>query len=935
MTAFSAGNLVKARGREWLVVREEDDALWVRPLTGDETECTWLLPDLEQDGVATAQFPPPSLDALTNPQGARLLANALRLSLRRGAGPFRSLGHIAVQPRPYQLVPLLMALRQDPVRLLIADDVGIGKTVEAGLIARELMDRGEIDRLTVLCPPHLVPQWCDELKSKFNIVAQPVTAATAARLERGIPYGGSLFDQFQATVVSLDYIKSDRRRDDFARACPSFVIVDEAHACTQLAGGRQLRYELLRKLADNEDRHMVLLSATPHSGNEGGFFKLLGLLDRDFESLSSATDAQRETLRGRLARHFVQRRRPDIEQWDTASDFPERLVAESTYRLSPDEQLFFENVLAWCRRVTEAAGDDERKRRLTFWGTLALMRCVGSSPAAAVQALRTRMAKSSELDDAALAEIQSLATDGDGLDMPDDDTAAATPEAGEADVEVIELLRQAEQLQGARDSKVLQLEKELEPLMQGEDPARPVVFCRYVATAHYLKARLAKTLEGWGVTCDVVTGEVPDEERRDRVERLAENSRYLLIATDCLSEGVNLQKGYDSVIHYDLSWNPTRHEQREGRVDRFGQPRSQVRALTLYGENNPVDGAVLQVILRKAEAIRRELGVPVPIPDSGSKLTEALMSALLLKKGPTKQIDWLSVQEVQVIDTAWQSAREQASRTRTVFAQQGMRPDDVLPEWDNQQRVLGSADDLKGFCNEALGRLNAKLTTARHGLRLDLKDLPSELALRLEDEGLIGTLKLDFAFPAAAGCQTIHRSHPLAVGLAEYLLGKALGEQTREAVGEVATIVARAGAWLSTGVPAPTWVALLRLRHQLIEGKRETLVEECALVGWTGMARNGTLDETAARPALAAAPAGDLAPGKRRERLTEFLAWLQDPLQSPLAAFAQSRADALLADHERVRQATGRRFAARPKVKVQPLLPVDIVGIYFLQPAVE
>ena len=931
MTAFSAGSLVQARGREWLVVRHEDDALWVRPLTGDETECTWILPALERVPVRAAEFPPPTLTAMTNPQGARLLADALRLSLRRGAGPFRSLGHIAVEPRPYQLVPLLMALRQDPVRLLIADSVGIGKTIEAGLIARELLDRGEIDRLTVLCPPHLVPQWCDELRTKFNILAQPVTASTAARLERGIPHGGSLFDQYPSTVVSLDYIKSDRRRDDFARACPDFVIVDEAHACTQLAGGKQLRYELLRKLADRPERHLLLLSATPHSGNESGFFKLLGLLDREFEELGSVTGERREALRTRLARHFIQRRRIDVEQWDSSHDFPERLVAEATYRLSPTEQRFLEDVLAWCRQVTEAAGTDERRRRLTFWGTLALMRCVGSSPAAAVQALRTRMGETA-LDDAAIEDLQAQATDGEGLDLPEDDAEPAAPAAGREGIDGLRtLLEQAERLRNASDSKATLLERQLEPLLTAEDPARPVVFCRYVSTAHYLKQRLAKACERWGVTCDVVTGEVPDDDRRDKVAALAENERYLLIATDCLSEGINLQVGYDTVIHYDLSWNPTRHEQREGRVDRFGQRRRQVRALTLYGENNPVDGAVLQVILRKAEAIRRELGVPVPMPDEGGKLTEALMSALLLRRGPTQQLDFLAMPEGQAAEAAWQSARERTKRTQTLFAQRGMRPEDVLPEWQRHQTLLGSPVAFERFCREALNRMNVPVTTARHGYSLNLEALPETLIARLEEAGLPSRLRFDFKFPPGVGCDWLHRSHPLAVGLAEHVLGQAIGERTRDSAGVDAAVVARAGAWVTAGVAEPTWIALLRLRHRLVQGRREMLVEEAVLAGWGGMDRRVTLSVDAARDALESPPAMDLQANVRERRLADFLNWLQGG-PGPLASIARDRARALAEDHERVRQATGRRFAARPKVDVEALLPVDIVGVFYLQP---
>src|SRR6185295_15962627 len=161
-----------------------------------------------------------------------------RLSTRSAAGPFRSFGKIAVDPRPYQLVPLLMALRLDPVRLLIADDVGIGKTVEACLIAKEFIERGEVTRMAILCPPHLAEQWQRELSEKFHIDAELVLSSTVQRLERGLPVGESLFEHHPITIVSLDFIKAARRREDFLRACPDLVIVDEAHTCADASDGR-------------------------------------------------------------------------------------------------------------------------------------------------------------------------------------------------------------------------------------------------------------------------------------------------------------------------------------------------------------------------------------------------------------------------------------------------------------------------------------------------------------------------------------------------------------------------------------------------------------------------------------------------------------------------------------------------------------------------
>src|SRR3990167_9094797 len=204
-----------------------------------------------------------------------------------------------------------MALRLSTVRLLIADDVGIGKTIEAGLIARELMDRGEIARLAVLCPPHLVEQWQSELETRFNLHTVALTASSAARVERELPHCVALFDHHPVVVVSLDYIKSERNREQFIATAPECIVVDEAHTCASSGAGKQLRFELLQRLGRNEHRHLILLTATPHSGDEVAFYNLLSLLDQRFLALQGRMSAS-DPLRQELARHFVQRRRKDI-----------------------------------------------------------------------------------------------------------------------------------------------------------------------------------------------------------------------------------------------------------------------------------------------------------------------------------------------------------------------------------------------------------------------------------------------------------------------------------------------------------------------------------------------------------------------------------------------------------------------------------------------
>lgn len=925
---WTPGSLVRARGREWIVLTGSDgDVLRVRPVSGSEEDQTLIHLGLELEPVTDASFPPPDPTQKAGHDAALLLRDALILSLRRGAGPFRSFGQIAIEPRAYQLVPLLMALKLETIRLLIADDVGIGKTIEAALIAREMLDRGEIERFTVLCPPHLVDQWVTELEGRFHLHPVAVTAASAARLERNLPPSESIFTTHPYTVVSLDYIKSDRRRAEFLRACPELVIVDEAHTCTATGQGRHQRHELLKGLVETPERHLVMLTATPHSGDEPSFYRLLGLLHPEFERLAEVTGEDRTRMRDRLSRHFVQRRRPDIAEWQDGSLFPRRETKELTYRLTGAWDKFFEEVLDYCATVVEAAGGDERAQRLSFWGTLALMRCAASSPAAAAQALRTRAGTT---DESSEEELEARVFDGAADTLPDDDLEP--PAASEITV-LARLINQAEELAGqAGDPKLRLLTDHL--VEQIRDGFSPVVFCRYIATAHYLAKHLATNLKD--VTVAVVTGEITSEERREKVALSGEADRRLLIATDCLSEGVNLQDNFDAVVHYDLSWNPTRHEQREGRVDRFGQKRPIVRATLIYGENNPVDGAVLEVILRKAKKIREELGVPVPLPDDGHTLSKALMKAVLLRRGERGQrrqqtFSFLEMDEAKAIEARWRDAAEKAKRNRTVFAQRRLKPEEVLPEWRKSLAALGGKEDVQRFTGRALARLGGALEPMKRGFKTPLTALPEDVRERLEAEGLTGTMLLDFDYPPAPRCRPVQRSHPLVSVLAETLLERTLGVVGQNDETDPG-VLGRVGCWVAEGVTSVTWVALVRLRHQLGAQRGSTstttLVEEATAIAW-GSA-DAPMEGPDALKLLQPPPLSD-PPSHVRDRFVAQAIAQLDARKVNLAAFAERRAQALLADHRRVREAAD----ARGSYSVKSLLPVDVIGLFVLLPKVN
>lgn len=926
MPTHSPGTLVRARGREWIVLSGSDpETLHVRPLSGSEDDQTWIHIPLESDPVTEATFPPPNPAQKAGHEGALLLRDALVLSLRRGAGPFRGFGQIAIEPRAYQLVPLLMALKLDPIRLLIADDVGVGKTIEAGLIARELFDRGELDRLTVLCPPHLVDQWVTELETRFHIRAVAVTASGVGRLERDLSPSDSVFLAYPFTVVSLDYIKSDTRRADFLRVCPNFVIVDEAHTCASAGRGRHLRFGLLQELSQSPNRHLVLLTATPHSGDEPAFFRLLSLLDSSLARLEQAEGDERDQLRERLAKHFVQRRRPDISEWNERKLFPRRETTEITYQLTGEWDTFFQNVLEYGAAVVESAEGDERRKRLSFWTTLALMRCVASSPAAALGALRSRAGLSDESND---EDYEDRIFDGRADTLPEDDVE---PPAANDDPELTKLITTAEKLhESSGDPKLKLLVEHVGGLLK--DGFSPVVFCRYIATAHYLGKHLEKRFPD--VTIGVVTGEITADERKQRVSELGENDKTLLVATDCLSEGINLQEWFDAVVHYDLSWNPTRHEQREGRVDRFGQTSDIVRATLMYGANNPVDGAVLEVIVRKADKIRKELGVPVPLPDDGHTLTQALMKAVLLRhRQAPKQLkfDFSEMPEAKAVAKTWQDAAEKAKLNRTVFAQRRLKPEDVLPEWQKTMAAVGGREDVERFTGRSLVRLGAGLEKTRRGFKIPLAALPEDVRERLALEGFEKTIHVDFNSPPAQKCKALHRSHPVVAILAETLLERTLAADGEETSNDPA-ILGRVGCWFASNITTPTVVALLRLRHQLTStraGQTKTLlVEESGALAWSSLP--DVMEGPEALLLLGPVPIGD-PPAPVRQR---FVARALDELatrRADLEGYADRRARVLLEDHRRVRDAS----AARGSHQVKTLLPPDVIGLFVLLPSVD
>ncbi len=944
---FSVGSLVKARGREWVVLPESDEeTLIVRPLGGTDDEIAGIYLPLET--VTSAQFELPDPTLVGDYRSAKLLRDAVRLGFRSSAGPFRSFARLGVEPRPYQLVPLLMALKLDPVRILISDDVGIGKTIEAGLIARELLDRGEIQRLAVLCPPQLAEQWQAELRDKFHIEAELVLPGTAPRLERNLMRADqTIFDLYPFVIISTEFIKTEKRRSDFSRTCPELVIVDEAHTCALgQERGRHLRHALVQELAKDPNRHMILVTATPHSGKEFAFRSLLGFLDENFNQLpEDLTGAENEKNRKHLALHFIQRRRADIRHYmDANTPFPERIEGESTYKLSPEYKRLFERVLEYARESVKDLSGSQFHQRVRWWSALALLRSLASSPLAAASTLRNRAATADAETPAEADEIGQRTV----LDLMDDENpegmdVAPGSDSGEDDDEsqrnrrrLLEMAREAEKLAGAKDEKLNKAVVMVKDLLK--EDYRPILFCRFIPTAEYVAEELRKQLPK-NVEVVAVTGLLPPAEREERVQQLGQAEKRVLVCTDCLSEGINLQMYFDAILHYDLSWNPTRHEQREGRVDRFGQTRSDVRVLTYYGVDNQIDGVVLDVLLRKHKTIRSSLGISVPVPVDTEKVVEAIFEGLLLKSKPSTMDNYLPGFEEIMKPTKddlygkWDAISEREKRSRTLFAQETIKPDEVARELQAAREAVGSGVDVTSFVKTSLQGLGA-VVSGDETIKVDLGETPVALRDVLKRNTNIGDkFTARFELPTEERTLLLTRSHPLVESLSNYVMETALDPLSAERKSMI--FARRCGAIRTKQVERRTTLLLVRYRYHILtlQGGEEKplLAEDCQVLAFRGSPESAEwLEAGAAEELLGALPDANISSEQAGEFVGRVVTGFE-VLRPHLDEVALQRGAELLAAHQRVRKAAKVRNV---QYRVEPQLPPDVLGIYVYLPKV-
>lgn len=528
----------------------------------------------------------------------RAMAGGEPLAIARGG----------IDPLPHQLAVLDRAMATEPLRLLLADEVGLGKTIEAGLIITELKARGLVQRVLVVAPKGVQLQWVAEMADRFD--EEFVLVGTG-----GIPLdvGINPWRAFDQVVCSLDAVKpirgrtgwspervaehNSRRIQAIVDAGWDLVIIDEAH---HVAGSSEdvARHQLGRRLADATGR-LLLLSATPHSGKSDAFARLLGLLDEDFlhgrpiERSAVAPLVVRTEKRNATDSAGRPLFRPRTTTLATVS-YGERAVERSLY----------ESVTDYVRHGYRRARA-ERRPAVGFL-VLLMQRLVSSSTAAILAALERRLV-------AVTVEGQQLRLFSDRVsewgDLTGEEQQAALADAQgaawgneRAEVELLVDLARKSMAAGI-DSKARYLLDLLGQIARAEgDPStKAVVFTEFVPT----QEMLLDVLQGAGIAAVAINGSMSIAERRDAQEEFRSSAR-VLVSTDAGGEGVNLQFSH-VVINYDLPWSPTKIEQRIGRVDRIGQGHD-VSAHNLVLESS-IDARVLDVLQAKLDVILAELGV--------------------------------------------------------------------------------------------------------------------------------------------------------------------------------------------------------------------------------------------------------------------------------------------------------------------------------------
>ena len=564
----------------------------------------------------------------------RLVTEANRIKLAHYFDPYLAIHTSLVDPLPHQISAVYgEMLPRQPLRFLLADDPGAGKTIMAGLLMKELIARGDLERCLVVAPGSLVEQWQDELGQKFNLEFDILTRDMIETSRSGNP-----FDDRSRLIVRLDVLaRNEELQEKLMKSREwDLIICDEAHRMSATYFGGEVKYTKRYQVGQHLGqicRHFLLMSATPHNGKEEDFQLFMALLDGDrFEGRfrDGVHYADTEDMMRRLTKE-------ELLRFDGRPLFPERRAYTVKYQLSPKEAALYSAVTEYVRtemnRVQRFAEGDNKKRNNVGFALQILQRRLASSPAAMYQSLKRRRERlESELAETRLAARGRQAGFGDtgvnaeilrnieeyGQEEVDEledliSTGATTAETVEQLAMEVETLKGLEHmalgvLRSGEDAKWTQLNRILDDDLMVDrhgNRRKLIIFTEPKDTLHYLTDKVRARL-GNPDAVDVIHGGVTREERRKVIERFMQDRDLLvLIANDAAGEGVNLQRGH-LMVNYDLPWNPNKIEQRFGRIHRIGQ--TEVCHLWNIVAAETREGEVYARLLDKLEAAREALG---------------------------------------------------------------------------------------------------------------------------------------------------------------------------------------------------------------------------------------------------------------------------------------------------------------------------------------
>ncbi|GAC1652046.1 MAG: helicase-related protein [Ktedonobacteraceae bacterium] len=714
---------------------------------------------LYQDNAAKLEIVTAGLPWSFEADGAtfRLTSEAYRIHLAYLFDPLIAVHTSLVEPLPHQITAVYETmLGKQPLRYLLADDPGAGKTIMTGLLIKELFIRGDLRRCLIVSPGNLVEQWQDELKQRFQLVFDILTND---RLEASA--GNNAFVDMPLCIARLDTLsRNETVRERLAQTEWDLIVVDEAHKMSATFFGGEVKYtkryqlgELLGKLT----RHFLLLTATPHNGKEEDFQLFLRLLDEDrFEG--KFRDGVHKVDVSDLMRHFV---KEQLYRFDGTPLFPERLAYTVNYALSGLEQTLYNDVTDYVRQEFNRADtliSNGRKGTIGFALTT-LQRRLASSPEAIYQSLRRRRERLmhriqeahtvQEDEDITQDLFQDLPTFSDeDLDDLDDapvaeleateqrvvDSASAARTSKELEAEIAILIRLEElALQVRRSGKDRKWEG-LASLLQNNSEMfdatmhrrKLVLFTEHRDTLNYLVERI-RTMLGREEAVVTIHGGMNREERAKAQEAFTQDKHTeILIATDAAGEGINLQRAH-LMVNYDLPWNPNRLEQRFGRIHRIGQ--TEVCHLWNLVAEETREGEVFQTLLKKLEEEREALGGQVfdvlgKVLFDNRPLRDLMIEAIRYGDRPD-----IRAKLTLVVDTALNREHLQALWEERALAHEVMDVVRVRQIRESMERAAArrlQPHFIASFFLEALKRLGGKYYE-REPHRYEITHVPASL----------------------------------------------------------------------------------------------------------------------------------------------------------------------------------------------------------------